>query len=132
MNRQTKQILDDYEQSIEGIDFDMRMDLAEIITSSLADNRWSQVDLGSRSGIDPSVLSRLIHARENFTVRTVARIVHALGLRGKIQAVLPEATTNLRLSYGHTGVGDIDGTNIKAENPKRSWIVAGPSHADAA
>lgn len=109
MRRSAARILKKHHESIDGIETDLRLDLAQIVVEGIAENSGSQREFAKSSGIDEAIVSRIVHCRENFTIHTVARILHSLHKRGKLIAQLwiPERraltlTDHSGGSYDHT------------------------------
>jgi plasmid maintenance system antidote protein VapI len=76
--------LNDLEKSAGGVEYDLRLDLSEIILRHLSEKGWTQRRLAAATGMKPSFVTRLIHSSNNWNCRTAARICHALGVRPKL------------------------------------------------
>lgn len=92
MNPQIQDILkglEDFNKSPEGHALDLRLNLADLIIAKLKEKGWTQSQLAQKTKWKDSFISRLVHADENFTTETEARVLHALG----IEPALTEKTS---------------------------------------
>lgn len=97
------QLAEELESSVVGYETDLRLDLAEFIWNGLAKSGWSQRELAAESGLPDAIISNLIHGNKNCTLRTIARVAHALKSRATIG--LP-SDANLPLLAGPATVTD--------------------------
>src|SRR5438046_1124586 len=78
--------LKDLENSGEGVGLDLRLDLADIITTALRTKRISQKSLAIAAGLHPPMVNRLVHGNANCEFSTAGNILFALGFRAKLVA----------------------------------------------
>ncbi len=75
-----------------GMAIDLRLDLAEIVLRNLRKRReWDQSALASAAGMAPAMVSRIVNSGANCQFSTVAKILHALGVRAKLVEVEPSS-----------------------------------------
>lgn len=79
------EMYEDFESSWKGDDSRHRMDLAEIIWRGLKREKMTQAALARKARIADADLSQLIHGTKNFTSETFGKVVHALGMRIRVQ-----------------------------------------------
>jgi transcriptional regulator with XRE-family HTH domain len=58
----------------------VRFDLVEQLKQAIQESGESLTQLGLRSGVSPSMLSRFTRGRRDFTLAVAARVARALGL----------------------------------------------------
>lgn len=78
--------LKDHDQTPEGLEDSLTLQLSEILVKALKSKGWTQRRLADAARIPESNLTAYIHGDENPTFRTVSRLFTALGLRGQLTA----------------------------------------------
>lgn len=80
-----RESMGEFEQTPESYGLTLRLNLAEIV------NRWLQEhpeyqarDLAARSDLECFTIEAIIHAECNYGIDTVARVLHAMGLKGRL------------------------------------------------
>lgn len=66
---------------------DLRNDLQNLIRYAMNRKGWNQRDLAKASGVSPATICDTLSAKENITLDTMGKLLHALGCR----CVLTEA-----------------------------------------
>lgn len=79
-------LLAEYESSSDGLAMEIRLQFAHIITAALRKNRWSQRALANKANMPESTISEIVHADCNCQFDTIAKVLHALGVRVSIAA----------------------------------------------
>ena len=83
---QLHKVLADYEETADAAALELGLSFAQVVLRELWLKQWSQKDLATRSGLKESFLSRVLHSDQNWTRDTAGRILHALGVRARIEA----------------------------------------------
>jgi transcriptional regulator with XRE-family HTH domain len=76
----------DLDASSEGVELDLRLDVASIIIQAMKIAGKTQRQLAVDAGMSPATLSRILHSNQNLRLDTIAKILHALGVKGRIAA----------------------------------------------
>jgi DNA-binding phage protein len=76
--------MESFESTPEGAGFSLRADLSDIVARHLGERGMTQAQLAAAAGMKPQQLSRVIHSNANCTLDTAGRILHALGIKGKL------------------------------------------------
>ena|ERR1035437_177788 len=76
--------LEEYKDSIDGMEYSLRLDLVDSILEYMRDKNIPQSKFAEAMGKKPPQLSRIMHAVDNCTLRTVAEVFHVLGIRPQI------------------------------------------------
>lgn len=103
--RELNRILNRFTDSPEGVEYELRMNLAEIIIQNLKRHGWTQRKLADEAGKAESVITRIVHGQQNCSFHTVGEILYALGARASlIQNISETAATfgNLRFPQQYT------------------------------
>jgi transcriptional regulator with XRE-family HTH domain len=79
--------IEEFENSPDGLGYDLRLDVAQFILRHLDEKNWTQDKLARKAGIKPQQITRLVHSSANFTADTVGKIAFALGTRVRIVEV---------------------------------------------
>jgi len=85
-------LIEKFDENFEGLAYDLRLDLADIVVLALNERKWTQNQLAQMAGMKPAMLTRIIHAQTNFTADTAAKILFALGMKGKLVATPKDAS----------------------------------------
>jgi ribosome-binding protein aMBF1 (putative translation factor) len=96
--------IEQFEQTGESVGLELRLSLSEVILQSLREKGWTQATLARRSGAKESFISRILHSNANCTLDTAGKLLHALEVRARFQAIsMPdcqnEAATDLVFTY---------------------------------
>ena len=83
--RDLLRILAQFEESTQSVGIDLRLDLADLVMKHLDLKGWTQKMLAEKTGMHESFISRIIHADSNCQFEVAGRIMHALGVRIKLQ-----------------------------------------------
>jgi len=99
--------LEEFENSGQSEGYDLRLDLADIILRHLDGQKWTQASLAKAAGMKASYLTRVIHSSQNCTFEVAGRILHALGVKARIEEVQTATVFNgLKLiSEGYASYG---------------------------
>ncbi len=68
-------------QSVESLEMVLRLRVASLVSESLESRGKTQKWLADRAELQPSRISEIMHADENLTLETIARVLHALDIR---------------------------------------------------
>lgn len=71
-------------EDAEDISMELRLDFADLIMKYLKQKNWTQSRLAKECGISTPVLSRFVQADANCQLESIARVLHALGVRPSI------------------------------------------------
>jgi len=96
--RQILASLDKFNDSAEAVAEELRSSVSMIILRELRARGWSQKKLSDESGFRQPHISRIIHGNDNCTLETIARILFSLGLRGRIDTLVPNQAETEPLS----------------------------------
>lgn len=77
-------ILLDFEDSPEGVGYDLRLNLSEIILRHLRSKGWTQRRLADESKKLESYITRVVHSQQNCSLDTIGEIFYALGIRASL------------------------------------------------
>jgi len=106
-------ILLDLEDSPEGVGYDLRLNLSEIILRHLKSKGWTQRRLADESKKLESYITRVVHSQQNCSLDTIGEILYALGIRASLMEnpqPMAISAAPMRITYS------LDGTHGK-ENP---------------
>lgn len=87
MNKNIQSLLDrlhEFENSPQGVGFDLRLDLSDIIVQACMTGGWTHKQIAEKAGMKPSQLSKIVHGSANCTFDVAGRVLFALGLQGKL------------------------------------------------
>lgn len=87
--------LDEYNETWESVADELRMSLIAIVGRHMLKKGWNQRTLARATGKAESFVSRALGGGDNSTIDTFARLLHAVGARGRIDTV---ESTRLKLS----------------------------------
>lgn len=112
--------LDAFDDSPLGAGMDLRLSLAELILVGLKAKGWTQRQFANEAELKEPFISRILHSNVNCTLDTAARLLHALGVRARIQEterVVKDATPvpNFRLVNQDTAHGQEDQKTYKSQ-----------------
>lgn len=68
-------------QSVESLEMVLRLRVASLVAESLESRGKTQKWLADRAELQPSRISEIMHADENLTLETIARVLYALDIR---------------------------------------------------
>lgn len=105
-------ILRDFEDSPEGVGYELRLNLSEIVLRNLRSKGWTQRRLADESKKLESYITRVVHSQQNCGLDTVGKILHALGVRASLvesSRQMSISTPSLRITYS------LDGTHGEEE-----------------
>lgn len=91
-------ILAEFEKSPQSVGIGLRLDLADLVMRHLDLMGWTQKRLAEATGMHESFISRIIHANSNCKFDVAGRIMHALGVKVRLQ----EAASD-RLPFARPG-----------------------------
>ncbi len=95
-------ILRDFEDSPEGVGYELRLNLSEIVLRNLRSKGWTQRQLADESKKLESYITRVVHSQQNCGLDTVGQILYALGVRASLvesSQQMSIATPSLRITY---------------------------------
>ena len=84
-------LIDKFDEQYKGLAYDLRLDLADIVTIALSEKKLTQSQLAELAGMKPAMLTRIIHSQTNFTAETAAKLLFALGMKAKLVATPKDA-----------------------------------------
>ena len=93
--------IQEYGESADGYASDLKLDLADLVLQGLDRNGISQRELAKRARVSESKISKIVHSDWNWTAKTAAKLLRALG----IKATLVESTataSNYSFTDPHT------------------------------
>lgn len=94
-------LFDEFSSSPDGVGFDLRLQLADLILEELRRKGWTQADLAEASGMKEAYISRVINADANCTFASVGKLVCALGCRVALERVMAEVSeSRIGVQYG--------------------------------
>ena len=117
--------------SHQSVAMELRIHFANILTTLRKQQGWTQSELARRSGLAESQISELAHADENCTLETVGKVLSALGVRGRLIAVLEHEVDEQieSLVEGNTDGAQKDHFTHSAETARRvTTLSAGATH----
>jgi len=88
---QITQILKRFDEHHDSVGISLRIDLASIILRAI-DDRMSQKELAAAAKMSQSYVSRVVNTVQNCEFDVAGRLLHALGLRGRLVAYAPDQT----------------------------------------
>lgn len=97
LSRELQDALDAIESSASGYQLELSLDVADLVLRGLADRKMTQKDLSIASGVPEARITGYVHGNHNPTLLTVARLLHALGIKPRI---MPEAPTETSEDIG--------------------------------
>lgn len=77
-------MLEDFEDSADSAGYDLRLDLADLILSSLQRRGWTQKQLAQAVGMKESFITRVVHGGSNCTFGVAGKLLHALNIKAKL------------------------------------------------
>jgi transcriptional regulator with XRE-family HTH domain len=128
-------VLAAYERTPDAIDYGLRLDLADMIIRRLDSRKWNQQELADRAGVKAPVISRILHTKQNLTIKTLCRILSGLGIKPRLLEF--DDTTNSIILMDGTAIslikaeshGQEERSGISSEGPFRIADYAGTTHA---
>ena len=88
MNKKTNKILktlEEFEKTEPSFTLELQLSLSELVLCQLENRKWSPQKLAEETGLKESYISRVLDGDANCTLKTVGKLLHALGVRAKIR-----------------------------------------------
>lgn len=73
--------LSDFEQTSEGVAYDLRLDFADIVLKKIIEKGWTHEELAKRTGYSVDWMHRMAHSDCNLTIKQIGEICHAIGIK---------------------------------------------------
>lgn len=87
-------LLDEFEKTVPGFAGSLRLDFADLVMTGLRRKGFTQARLSDEAGVQESTISRVIHAEGNSTFETVAKLLHALGVKPTLVERAPQVISS--------------------------------------
>lgn len=84
--------LKEFDGTAEGLFEDLKLDLTELVIRGLKQKGWSHGELSSETGISESTIDGIVMSSRNTSLRKIADILRALGMRAKLVEATADAT----------------------------------------
>lgn len=118
-------ILHDFEDSPEGVGYELRLNLSEIVLRNLRSKGWTQRRLADESKKLESYITRVVHSQQNCGLDTVGKILHALGVRASLvqnPQQMSIAIPPLRITYSSDGTHGEEKTIYEEESSTKDKV----------
>ena len=118
-------ILHDFEDSPEGVGYELRLNLSEIVLRNLRSKGWTQRRLADESKKLESYITRVVHSQQNCGLDTVGKILHALGVRASLvqnPQQMSIAIAPLRITYSSDGTHGEENTIYEEESSTKDKV----------
>lgn len=103
------------------------IEFTELVAARMEQTKTTQIELAKRIDVSPARVTKLLSGTNNFTVRLMAKVAHALGADLHFELRERDMSAQWR-SYGAATVAVASVPNVISGSKKPSLAVTAPDH----